>query len=211
MRKTRSSAGNKDVYVLGAGGHARSVLNLLRLKGYRVRGFFDDTSRSSDETIAGIPVLGKIKDVPPRGALVLATGNNPLREGWLKEFGARVLKIDLVHPSAIIEQDVSRGGSNQVMANAYINSFAKVGSNNILNTRCVLEHEAVLGNSSHIAVGAVVCGRSVIGDRCLIGAGAVVIDRITVCNDVTIGAGAVVIDHIKSPGTYVGNPARKIK
>ena len=62
-----------------------------------------------------------------------------------------------------------------------------------------------------MAVGAILCGRTVIGNRCMIGAGAVVIDQIKICDDVTVGANAVVVKDITVPGTYVGNPARKIK
>ena len=50
-----------------------------------------------------------------------------------------------------------------------------------------------------------------IGNRCFIGAGATVIDKISICDDVIIGANAAVINNIDSPGTYVGNPVRKIK
>lgn len=34
--------------------------------------------------------------------------------------------------------------------------------------------------------------------------------KITICNFVTIGAGAVVVKDITEPGTYVGNPIKKI-
>jgi UDP-N-acetylbacillosamine N-acetyltransferase len=41
--------------------------------------------------------------------------------------------------------------------------------------------------------------------------GSVLIDKISVCDDVIIGAGSVVIKNITESGTYVGNPARKVK
>lgn len=211
MPKTTLSANKNDVFVIGAGGHSRGLLNCLKLKGYRVRGFFDDEIRSVKETIGGIPVLGRIKDVPRNAKVVLSTGNNTVREKWFDLFGKRVVKENIVHPLAMIEKDADAGISNQILAGAYINSFARIGENNILNTNCVIEHEVVIGNSNHIAVGAIVCGRTVIASRCLIGAGAVVIDNINICDDVIVGANAVVVRDITVPGTYAGNPARKIK
>lgn len=211
MRKTTSLKNKKDVFVLGAGGHSRSLLNCLKLGGYRVRGIFDDGMRSADEMIGGVPVLGKIKDVPQNSRLIFSTGNNMLREKWLKQFSGQVVDDNLIHPLAVVEEGAVLGKHNQLLAGVYVNSFARIGDNNILNTRCVLEHEVILGNNNHIAVGAIVCGRTVIGNRCMIGAGAVVIDQIKVCDDVTVGANAVVVKDITSPGVYVGNPARKIK
>ena len=34
---------------------------------------------------------------------------------------------------------------------------------------------------------------------------------VTVCDDVVIGAGSVVTKDITEPGTYVGNPARRLR
>lgn len=211
MRKTTSSKNRKDIFVLGAGGHSRSLLNCLKLGGYRVKGFFDDGLRSADEMIGGIPVMGKIKDVPRNVSVVISTGNNVLREKWLKQFGGQVIQDNVMHPLAVVEEGAVLGKHNQLLAGSYVNSFARVGNNNILNTRCVVEHEAVLGDNNHVSVGAIVCGRAAIGNRCMIGAGAVVIDQIKICDDVTVGANAVVVKDITVPGTYVGNPARKIK
>ena len=49
-----------------------------------------------------------------------------------------------------------------------------------------------------------------IGNRVSIGSNATMLP-VTVCDDVVIGAGAVVTKDITEPGTYVGNPAKKIR
>lgn len=48
-----------------------------------------------------------------------------------------------------------------------------------------------------------------IGDNVSIGSNATILP-IEICNDVVIGAGAVVTKNITEPGTYAGNPAKKI-
>jgi acetyltransferase-like isoleucine patch superfamily enzyme len=53
-------------------------------------------------------------------------------------------------------------------------------------------------------------GTTQIGDRVSIGTNATLMP-VTICDDVVIGAGAVVTKDITESGTYVGNPARKIK
>ena len=48
-----------------------------------------------------------------------------------------------------------------------------------------------------------------IGDNVLIGSNATILP-VDICSNVTIGAGAVVTKDITQPGTYVGNPARRV-
>jgi len=36
-------------------------------------------------------------------------------------------------------------------------------------------------------------------------------DKLSICDNTIVGAGSVVIRDINDPGTYVGNPARRIK
>jgi acetyltransferase-like isoleucine patch superfamily enzyme len=48
-----------------------------------------------------------------------------------------------------------------------------------------------------------------IGNHVSIGSNATILP-VTICDNVVIGAGAVVTKNITSPGTYVGNPAKKL-
>jgi len=56
---------------------------------------------------------------------------------------------------------------------------------------------------------AIVSEKAVIGDNVSIGSNVTILP-VNVCNNVVIGAGSVVTKDITQPGTYVGNPARKI-
>jgi acetyltransferase-like isoleucine patch superfamily enzyme len=51
--------------------------------------------------------------------------------------------------------------------------------------------------------------RTIVGDNVSIGSNATILP-VDICNDVVIGAGAVVTKNITAPGTYAGNPIRKI-
>jgi len=198
------------VIIIGAGGHTRSLVNLLELSSYLIKGIYDDNFKN-DEEISGYKLLGRISDIDRDIRLVLSVGDNKKREDFYNKFCNQVLKDNLMHPRAVIEKRVSLGNSNQILSGVYINSNAVIGSNNILNTRCVIEHEAIIGNHNHIAVGVLVCGRANIGNRCFIGAGTVIIDKVRICDNVIIGANSVVIRDIDKAGTYAGNPVRKIK
>lgn len=200
----------ESIYVVGAGGHTRSLINLLELNLYLIKGIYDDNFQENEE-INGYKLLGRVSDIKEDAKIVLSIGDNQKRKGFYKKYYKRVLKKNLIHPKSIIEKRVMMGDSNQIFADVYINSNVTIGENNILNTRCLIEHEVIVGAHNHISLGVLVCGRAIIGNRCFIGVGTNVIDRVRICDDVIIGANSVVIEDINESGIYVGSPARKIK
>lgn len=202
---------SKPVSIIGSGGHARVVIALLHATGHSVNGLYDDSYTSSkQEQIMGCPLLGKLSDIPARGPVILAVGDNKFRNHLFERFAGSVLMDNAVHPRAHFEPTTRLGNANQVFANVYVNALAHIGDNNILNTGCIIEHECSVGSHNHISLGTVLSGRVQIGNRCFIGANAVVKDGVCIADDITIGAGAVVINDIHESGTYVGNPVRKL-
>jgi UDP-N-acetylbacillosamine N-acetyltransferase len=198
------------ISLIGAGGHSRVVIELLRYHYYAVTGIYDDSYfEGIEETIMGVGIVGKLADAS--GPMVLAMGNNAERKNFYEQHLDRVIQKNILHPKAYFETTTRMGFSNIVMANAYANSMATFGNNNIINTGSIVEHECKIGSHNHISIGAVVGGRVTIGDTCFIGARAVVKDQVSICDDVIVGAGGVVIKDITEPGTYVGNPVRKVK
>ncbi len=203
---------DKKVIVIGAGGHARAAVALLEHNEYAIQGIYDDSyDVEHKETIMGHALVGSTFDVPNNAAVFLAVGNNHYRKELLVKLGDQIVKENIIHPSAVIEKSAQLGQFNQVLARVYINAMATVGNNNLLNSGCIVEHECKVGHHNHISVGSVLTGRVTVGDQCFIGANAVVKNGVNICNNVIVGAGAVVINDITEPGTYVGNPVRKVK
>lgn len=201
-----------EVCLLGAGGHARSLLNLLELAGLAAYGVYDDSYEAGKkETINGYELKGRPADLPAGAAVVLAVGDNRRRQEAFEHFSTAVYRTNLLHPRACLEKRVTIGDANQIFANVYINANAEIGDNNIINTGAIIEHEAKIGSHNHISVGVIICGRAIIGNCCFIGAGSVVIDKIKVGDGVTIGAQSVVVADLVEPGVYAGCPARKVK
>jgi len=204
------SGKNKHLDVIGSGGHARSVIALLERCEYTVAGVYDESYiKTETELISGIKLRGLVP--PGDKRIVLAVGDNVKRAALLGQFGELVLAVSMIHPEAIFEKDVVLGNYNLVLPRVVMNTEVSVGQNNIINTGAILEHETQVGDHNHISVGAVLCGRVKLGNYCFVGAGAVIIDKLNITDNVIIGAGAVVVKNITEAGTYVGNPARRIK
>jgi len=203
----------KKIAIVGFGSHLSSSINLLK-KYFNVNnmGIYDNSFEEGvQESIHSIQLIGRIDDIEINQDLFLSIGDNNLREEYFLKFKDQVIKKNLFHNNSMQEKDVIFGVSNQIFAHTYINSKAIIGDNNIVNTGAIIEHDCQIGSHSHISVGAKVCGKTSIGDRCFIGSGSVILNNLSICDNVVIGAGAVVIRNIINPGTYVGNPVKKIK
>lgn len=203
---------NNKIYIIGAGGHTRSLINLLEHNSFTIGGIYENSFHiANEEIISSYKVLGKINEISQDRMVVLSFGDAQKRKKLFLQLNSQVLKENLIHPTVTIEKYFKTEDANQIFANVYINSHVTIGTNNILNTGAVLEHEVRIGSHNHISIGAILCGRTSIGNGCFIGAGATIIDKISISDNVTIGANAVVVSNIDKAGTYVGNPARRIK
>ncbi|WP_165586690.1 NeuD/PglB/VioB family sugar acetyltransferase [Aequorivita vladivostokensis] len=201
----------EQLYLIGAGGQARSVISLLKACNIKVVGIYDESfNKNNIEIINSVKLIGDIESYNYTGKIVLAVGDNIKRRELFLLYRKNVLKKTICHPTSFIDNTVILGVSNLFFANTFSNSNVIFGDNNIINTGAIIEHEVVIGSHNHISVGAIICGRATLGSNCFIGAGAVVVDKIEICSDVTIGANAVVVKSIKEPGVYVGNPVKKI-
>lgn len=203
---------SNKVFILGAGGHTRSLINLLEYNNYNIGGIFDDNFEDHNvEIINSYKVIGKLDAFNKTNQAVLSFGESDKRKQLFLRLNDQILKENLVHPKAIIENYFETGFSNQIFANVLINSNVSIGANNIINTGAILEHEVKIGDHCHISVGSIICGRVTIGNGCFVGAGATIIDKLTITDDVIIGANSVITNNIDQAGTYVGSPARRVK
>lgn len=195
----------KPLIIIGAGGHGKVVRDIARLCGYTQVFFLDD---------ADIPgIAGAVSDYQNYldvADFFVAIGNNGIREKISQNIladGGEL--VTLIHPNAVIAENVTIGKGTVVMAGAVVNTDAVIGDGVILNTCSSTDHDCIIQDFSHIAVGAHLCGTVKVGSKTMIGAGATVINNVDICDECTVGAGAVVVKTIEEKGIYVGVPARK--
>ncbi|MBP3447402.1 MAG: acetyltransferase [Clostridia bacterium] len=198
-----------NVIIIGAGGHAKVIADIVRKSGDNLLGFLDDKKEAGTAFFDGF-VLGNTDSYReyPDARFIIGIGSNEVRKEIAQKLkGASFYTA--IHPTAVIGEGVTIGEGSCVMAKAVINADATVGAHCILNTASVVEHDNLIGDFTHISPGACLAGTVNVGDGCHIGIGATVKNNISICSGVLIGAGAVVVKSIIEPGTYVGVPARK--
>jgi len=204
----------KRVVILGAGGHARVVCDILRLCGHKVIGFLDDDPALTGSQLLGLPVLGGTERVAELDidAAIVGIGENHLRQAFYERLRARgIPPINAIHPSAVIAQDVRLGSGLAVAANVVVNPGSQIGDDVILNTSCSVDHDCLIEEHAHVAPGVRLCGGVSVGRGTLVGVGACVIPYKTIGAEVTIGGGATVTRDLPDGVTAVGVPARIIR
>lgn len=193
----------KKIVILGAGGHAHVIADIVRAEGNEVVAFLDDNLYQQD-------CSGPISDYTKYGdcEFVIGIGSNSVRE---KLSSLNVIFHTAIHPRAIISPSAKIGSGTVVMPNAVINCNAVVGKHCIINTSSVVEHDNRIADYCHISVGTKLGGTVVVGQKTFIGLGASVKNNVTIQSDVTIGCGSTVIHDITESGVYVGTPVRRLK
>jgi sugar O-acyltransferase (sialic acid O-acetyltransferase NeuD family) len=174
--------------------------------------FLDDNQNLKSSM--GIDVIGTTKDVHKfidSHDVIVGIGNNSTREkiqNMLEKLGASIPV--LIHPSAIIGNDVEIGIGTVVMAGVVINCCTKIGKGCIINTSATIGHDNIIEDFVHISPGAHLAGTVKVGQGSWLGIGSIVRNNIIITQNVNIGAGAVVVKNITESGTYIGIPAKKV-
>lgn len=199
--------------IIGASGHGKVVADIaLKMNKWESISFLDDSENLKSSM--GIDVIGTTKDVHKfidSHDVIVGIGNNSTREkiqNMLEKLGASIPV--LIHPSAIIGNDVEIGIGTVVMAEVVINCCTKIGKGCIINTSATIDHDNIIEDFVHISPGAHLAGTVKVGQGSWLGIGSVVSNNLKITNGCTIGAGAVVVKDIVEPGTYVGVPVRRI-
>ncbi|MBO5408675.1 MAG: acetyltransferase [Clostridia bacterium] len=202
---------HKDVIVIGAGGHAKVIADIVRKSGDNLIGFLDDSKQAGTEFFDAF-ILGNTDSYQEyiQKEFIIAIGNNAIREQIAKKMQG-VTFYTAIHPTAVIAEGVTIGEGTCVMANAVINADARVGKHCIINTASVIEHDNQISDYVHLSPVAALAGTVTVGERTHVGIGAKVKNNTDICADVMVGAGTVVVNSITEKGTYVGVPARKVK
>lgn len=206
----------RKVVILGAGGHAKVLLDALRAQGINVDGIVDPELAETEKVWRELPVLGddeKLLELNPTGfEVVNGVGSLPgsnLRKKLFQQFKSVGFNFrSVIHPSAIIGSGVKLGEGAQVMAGSVIQPDCQVGENTIVNTGAKLDHDCSVGANVHIAPGVTISGNVVIEDGVHIGTGASVVHGVTIGRETVIGAGTVVVKSVPEHSKLIGAKPR---
>jgi sugar O-acyltransferase (sialic acid O-acetyltransferase NeuD family) len=203
----------KKLLIIGANGHGKVVADLaIKLNRWLSVAFLDDDKNIN--TSMSLEVLGTSNEASKyieEYEIFVGIGNNAIRQKvqeMLETIGAKI--PILIHPTAIIGEQVEIGSGTAVMAGAIVNCCTKIGKGCIVNTGSTIDHDNSIEDFVHISPGSHLAGTVKIGKGSWLGIGSVVSNNINITNDCKVGAGSVVVKDIFEPGVYIGAPAKKL-
>lgn len=202
------------VFVLGAGGHAKMVIEtLVSMDRYDLYGCLDTASTS--EKLLGFPIfpenpqtLATLLDA--KAHALVALGDNKLRQRVtlkLQELGfsfaTAIAQSAYVSPSAIV------GSGTVIMPKAVVGASAKIGQGVVLNTASSVDHDVDIGDFVHVAPGCHLAGNVRVEQGAMLGIGTCVIPERHIGAWAILGANSTVVRDVPAGTTYIGTPARQ--
>jgi sugar O-acyltransferase (sialic acid O-acetyltransferase NeuD family) len=206
----------RPVIVIGAGGHARVVIDALKLLNIDILGISDNDPALEQKNISGIPVIYKDQELQRYSSkdVYLVNGLGGVKDTTLRRRIYEKFKRlgfvfrQVIHPAAIISPDLYLAEGVQVMAGAVLQAGTHVNENSLINTKASLDHDCLIGPHVHIAPGVTVCGNVQIEEGVHVGSGATIIQGVTIGAHSLIGAAALVRKDVPPGSKVFGVPGR---
>lgn len=192
------------MYLYGASGHAKVVIDILKASGRLVEGLIDDNEAVNE--LLGYPVFHNERELSP---VIISIGDNKTRKRIAEKLNTRFATA--VYPDAVVSDSVVIGEGSVVMQGAILQACSVVGKHCIVNSGASVDHECVIGDYVHLSPHSTLCGNVTIGEGVWIGAGSVVLPGVKIGKWSIVGAGSVVCKDIPEHVLAVGNRCRVIK
>jgi sugar O-acyltransferase (sialic acid O-acetyltransferase NeuD family) len=209
---------SRRVLILGGGGHAKGLIEILRLLEPHDELAIADPRLELGDTVLGVSVIGGddiLAAAIARGYMAFAVGvggvgdNRPRARLFDQGIAAGLMPLTVVHPSAMISPSAQLGPGAQCMPGAIIGANAVLGANVIINSGAIVEHDCQVDDHAHIATGAILAGAVHVEAFSHIGAGAIVRQGLSIGAAALVAAGAIVTKPVLA-GTTVRGVAAQI-
>lgn len=144
---------NKNLLILGAGGHGKVVKETAMAMGcFESIDFLDDQS---------VEAIGKCKDYKQFAQhytyAFAAIGANALRISWAKELIEAGFQLPaLIHPTAYVSPSAKVEAGSIVCAKAVVHTNASLKKGCIISVGALVDHDSTINEYVHIDTGAIV-------------------------------------------------------
>lgn len=209
----------KKLVIVGAGGFGREILAWIKdvptlAQEYESICFLDDNPKALEPYNYQEPIIGSIQEYRPQegDALVMGIAAPTRRKLEIAETllqrGARF--ISLIHPTAVLGNNVKLGQGCVICQNVIITSDVTIGNFVSINVLVAIGHDVILGEGCTLYSFVNVNGFVKLGRGVEIGSHGTILPGAVVGDFATVGAGSVVLKHVKPGSTVLGVPAKII-
>lgn len=189
----------KKVILFGAGGHARSCIDVIEQEGtFHIVGLVGKESEVGNE-VNGYRVVAdetNVSDLKHQANFALVAVGQILSPELRIKLKDQIIQAGfelatVIAPTAYISPSAVIGAGTIVMHGAILNTGVQVGQNCIINSKALLEHDVSVKDNVHISTGAILNGKVSIDEGCFVGSGAVLKEGIIIGQRTVIGMGTI--------------------
>ena len=204
---------NRSVIILGGGGHASVLIEILRLINSDIIGIVDPFLKKGIK-VNDITVIGSDDAVLDYSnsevVLVNALGPLPNKISIREDLSTKFTNLGyqfltLIHPRAYVSPSARVEDGAQIMAGAIVQAESNIGSLSVINSGAIIEHNCCIGDHTHIAPGAILCGGVQAGSGVFVGAGAVVLQNLKLKAYSTLAAGVTLRKNLLRKEVFYGH------
>jgi sugar O-acyltransferase (sialic acid O-acetyltransferase NeuD family) len=186
-----------SILLLGAGGHARSCIDVIERQGkFQIAGLVG-SEEELDTDVLGYPVVATDRELPnlvSRHRFAIVTvGQIKSPETRIRLYGRAsslgFLFPAIISPEAYVSKHAKIGAGTIVMHGCVVNAGASVGNNCIINSCALLEHDVTVGDNCHVSTGAILNGCVRVGEGSFVGSGSIAKQGVSIGGRCIVGMG----------------------
>ncbi len=207
----------EKVIVIGSGGHAKVVIDILQEMGtFEIIGVTSN-SIPAGQNFLSLKVLGddnSILETVDKSKVKLAMGLGGYRDNTLRTKVFDKMKsqgfafINAIHPHSFISKSCKLGEAVTIFPGVVLNTETSIGNNTIIATSASVDHETIIGDHVLISAGVTIGAYSKIGNQTLLALGSKVISGLEIGENTLIASGAVVVANTIPNSQMFGVPAK---
>ncbi|NCQ55977.1 MAG: acetyltransferase [Alphaproteobacteria bacterium] len=187
----------KSLIILGSGGHASVLLEIIRECQFPIKGYVDfNENPLMKEYYLGADSF--LERASFQDEVLLVNGLGSIHKPYKrKEIFEKYKNLGyqfqtLVHPKAILSQEKKLGEGVQIMAGVVLQTGCVIGENSIINTGAHIDHHSTIGQHTHIAPSVTLCGNVTVGHVTHIGPNSTLIQGVVVGDEKFIPAASLI-------------------
>jgi len=207
----------KKLFIIGAGNLGREMESWLSItpeikSNWEIAGYLDDNPNALNGFPTEYKILGSINEFPlqKEDYILLAISTVAYKKAIYEKLKAKVQIFSFIFPDIIIGKYTRIGKGCIIFPGAIISNNIDIGDFVTIGCGTQIGHDSVIGSFSSLMANVDLGGGCSIEEGVFMGTNSTCLPGKKIITDTYIGSGAIVVRNINLPGTYFGNPAKRI-